>query len=118
MIRKKEFGFSLIELIVVIAIMAVLAGIILPVVMDLRTTSGLASQQRNIQLWNQIYSEACSAKQDLASVGDWNTISNDLAAGVTANVGDKAVTFACPKPPFINAGEPTFVPGKGITAAP
>jgi prepilin-type N-terminal cleavage/methylation domain-containing protein len=114
----KRRGFSLVELIVVIVVLAVIAGIIIPVMYDMVDKSRVASQAKNISAWNEMYASACAASSDFASKAEWNTVSNDLAAGVTAQVGNQAVTFACQKPQFINAGEPTFVPGKGITAAP
>jgi prepilin-type N-terminal cleavage/methylation domain-containing protein len=117
-LSKVNKGFSLVELIVVIAIIGIIAGVIIPIVSNVRDASQLAIQSRNIQTWNQIYTNACAADSTIASVADWSEVSNSLEAGVTANVGDKAVTFACQKPQFINAGNPTFVPGKGITAAP
>lgn len=102
----------------VIALIAVVSAIIIPMIADMRDTSRTTTQARNIQIWNQTYSEACSASPELVSHATWNIISADLAAGVTVDVGNEAVTFACPVPQFINAGEPTFVPGRGITAAP
>jgi hypothetical protein len=104
--------------VVVIALIAVVSAIIIPMIADMRVTSRTMTEVRNIQLWNATYTDACTANSDLSAINSWNNISTLLAAGVTANVGNEAVTFACPVPQFINAGEPTFVPGRGITAAP
>jgi hypothetical protein len=41
-----------------------------------------------------------------------------MAAGVTADLAEGTVTFACQPPEFINEGDPTFEIGKGITAVP
>jgi len=116
--RQKEKGFSLIELIVVVSVIAVISTVILPMMMDMAGTGRIVTEQRNIQLWNGVYLDAYAVEPALAAVNDWNAISTRMAAGVTSDLGEGEVTFACQPPVFINVGDPDFVPGRGITAAP
>ncbi|MFA5257036.1 MAG: prepilin-type N-terminal cleavage/methylation domain-containing protein [Opitutales bacterium] len=119
MSSKRDSAFSLIELIVVVAVMAVMATVIITMVYDLVGTGRTSTEKRNIQLWNQSYVDAFAAgATDITSANDWGTASSRLAAGVTADLGNSNVTFACLPPVFINSGNPTFERGRGITAAP
>ena len=119
MLNTRRKAFSLVELIVVVSVIAILTAIIIPMLFDMSGTGRITTETRNVQLWNQTYTDAYAAgATGLATANDWATASSRLAAGVTADLANGTVTFACQEPEFINAGEPTFVPGRGITAVP
>ncbi len=89
-----------------------------PMMFDMAGAGRMATELRGVQLWNGTYVEAYAATPELATIGDWDTISARMAAGVTADLAEGTVTFACQPPEFINEGDPTFEIGKGITAVP
>ncbi|MBN1403114.1 MAG: type II secretion system protein [Opitutales bacterium] len=116
---SRQKAFSLVELIVVVSVIAVLAAVIIPMLFDMSGTGRITTETRNVQLWNQTYTDAyATGAPELTTANDWATASSRLAAGVTANLANGTVTFACQEPEFINVGDPTFVPGRGITAVP
>jgi prepilin-type N-terminal cleavage/methylation domain-containing protein len=110
-------GFSLIELIVVIAVIAAIALVVVPGISNFMEEAKTSSESRSIHLWNSIYQQVLAANPDFPHT-TWETASQALANGYTTNIGNLEVTYQASLPDFINPGDPTFVAGTGITAAP
>jgi prepilin-type N-terminal cleavage/methylation domain-containing protein len=78
---SKKKGFSLIELIVVIAVIAAIAAVIVPQFGNMSGAAKNAADQRNIQLWNEVYSNA------YALVGTTVDKTNGALGGMTLVTG-------------------------------
>jgi len=84
---KRNKGFSLIELIVVIAVIAAIAAVIVPQFTNITGAAKNASDQRNAQMWNEVYANVYSIASDPGATGV--TGANNLpATGTTYNSGD------------------------------
>jgi hypothetical protein len=118
---KKNCGsdraFSLVELIVIIALIAIVGGAMSIHTLGVVSASNTASDRRNVQTWNEVYTNVVAAEPSFANLS-WSDASGNLAAGVTINVGSDKLNFFAPVPQFHHSGDPSFVPGIGITHAP
>jgi len=110
-------GFSLIELIVTIAVIAILSGTIMWLLFGVRGAALAATDERNVQLWNSVYSNTIAAQTEFADL-DWSDASGQLAAGVQIAIGGAIITLKADKPAFANDADPVFEKGKGIISAP
>jgi prepilin-type N-terminal cleavage/methylation domain-containing protein len=110
-------GFSLIELIITIAIIAIVAGVSSMYLFGVLKASNNATDKRNAQMWNEIYSNVVGADPALGNLS-WNEISAELANGLNVQVGTDHMRFLAAKPAFSKGDTPTFVPGVGITKIP
>jgi prepilin-type N-terminal cleavage/methylation domain-containing protein len=125
--KMNKKGFSLIELIVVIAIIVAIAAIILPQVSSYTENARAAADQRNVQLWNQAYHNyftTASAFGGAADANDTVNIADDSAdiAAVNARVGTALTGLPANQDfniPQVNlqAGTVTFADGTGLTYA-
>jgi prepilin-type N-terminal cleavage/methylation domain-containing protein len=100
-------GFSLIELIVVIAVFAAIAAVIVPSITNFNEEARDTSADRNVQLWNQTYLEAAAA----GATGLPNALTDDTHCpeiAATADVGGTTVTFNAPAFDTVDAGTMTF----------
>ncbi|HNX05754.1 MAG TPA: prepilin-type N-terminal cleavage/methylation domain-containing protein [Opitutales bacterium] len=117
--RRDRSGFSLIELIVVVSVIAVLAGFAIWHVIGVTEASRNVADQRNVQTWNQAYSNVMAANPSFATdYPSWSDASGQLAAGVNITVDGETMTITASKPRFGGNGDPTFSPGTGITNIP
>ena len=89
-LNKKNInrGFSLVELIVVIAIMVVLAGVLVPQLMKYVTSQRQKSCRENRESILNIYAKAVYAG-DLVSSGDLNDLANNNTAGSASYTGNE-----------------------------
>jgi len=67
--KTSKKGFSLIELIVVIAVIAAIAAVIVPQFGNISGAAKASADQRNVQLWNEAYSNAYAMDQTTLSHG-------------------------------------------------
>jgi type IV pilus assembly protein PilA len=65
--QRSKKGFSLIELIVVIAVIAAIAAVIVPQFGNMSSAAKNAADMRNVQLWNETYSNAYALVGDTAA---------------------------------------------------
>jgi len=115
--RASNKAFSLIELIVVISIIAIVAGALTIHTLGVVGASNKASDKRNAQMWNEVYTNVVAVEPSFSNLS-WSDASSNLAAGVAINVGSDKMNFYAPKPSFHSSGDPTFIAGIGITNVP
>ena len=65
--QRSKKGFSLIELIVVIAVIAAIAAVIVPQFSSMSEAARNATDQRNVQLWNEAYVNAFAVADDVTA---------------------------------------------------
>lgn len=116
-LKQSSSGFSLIELIVIIAVIGSIVTIAISAISNFEENARKASDMRNIQLWNNTYLHALAADPDFPD-DNWQVASAALSNGFTAELGPISMNYQAPKPDFTHPGDPTFLPGTGITAAP
>lgn len=94
-LRKSKIGFTLIELIVVIAILAVLAAILVPVMIVYLNNARAQQEESNARA---AYSSACSAYTICSSKGEvfdeaiYNLDTDSIVIETKRLLGDTAVT--------------------------
>jgi prepilin-type N-terminal cleavage/methylation domain-containing protein len=104
---SKKKGFSLIELIVVIAVIAAIAAVIVPQFSNISGAAKNSSDQRNVQLWNEVYSNVYAINGDTTYAGTYVTGNFPTAAdgsqgtncaeiNYTVNVSGTAMKFYAP----------------------
>ncbi len=116
MLRKSpKAGFSLVELIIVIAVIAALGSVIIPAISRLDGTAHRVSVNRSVQLWNSAYLQAAAGNADYAAVPDWETASTRLISGVEIRARDNLIVMVkAPVPEFADGERPEFTPGLGL----
>lgn len=120
-------GFSLIELIVVIAVIAAIAAVIVPSIGNMSGAAKNASDQRNVQLWNEMYSNAYAMVSGGVPTG-WTKVTDTMptaTASGKSNIADLNVVYTMADgtnmsfnaPGFAIAGNSTltFTVGSGLT---
>lgn len=127
---SKKKGFSLIELIVVIAVIAAIAAVIVPQFSNISGAAKNSADQRNVQLWNEVYANAYAVIG--TETGNANNITmvnwpaaNSTSATVTnidvsylaGGTGGSAMNFNAPGFTLVGsqANKYGFTIGKGIT---
>jgi prepilin-type N-terminal cleavage/methylation domain-containing protein len=120
--QRSSRAFSLIELIVVVAVLASIAAVIAWRTYGVVDASAIVSEKRSIQLWNTSYQSVVSSGyvEDGIPFGDldWTHASTDLSAGVWIQSGEASMFIQVDLPDFRYNGLPDFTPGKGIVAPP
>jgi|GEM_PF-5961318 prepilin-type N-terminal cleavage/methylation domain-containing protein len=86
--QRSKKGFSLIELIVVIAVIAAIAAVIVPQFSSMSEAARIATDRRNVQLWNEAYVNAYAVKDDLVS---GSTLAPSLTG--TNKISDISITY-------------------------
>jgi len=114
---RSKLAFSLIELIIVIALIAIFASVSTWYVYGVLKASKVTIDNQNVQLWNTVYSNTIAAQPEFADL-DWSDASGQLAAGVQIAIGGTVFTMKADKPAFANDADPVFEKGKGIISAP
>lgn len=112
-------GFSLIELIVVIAVIAAIAAVIVPSISNFSNEAKITADNRNVQLWQQVYLEGRAAGATWTNTAPAATIAKDaevpaLTGSTKVGVGGTTVNFNAPKFTFA-AGSGTFTAADGLT---
>lgn len=111
-------GFSLIELIVVIAVIAALSVVMVPAISSFTDITADTTEQRTIQVWNNIYLQAVAAVPSFGENDNWAQVSQQLATGVSTTIGSQQLTYQASVPSFRQAGDPDFEAGRGIISPP
>lgn len=88
--QRSKKGFSLIELIVVIAVIAAIAAVIVPQFTNISGAAKNAADQRNVQLWNEVYANAYAISGGAGGTAPTNgtlpTNVNAVAGGSVPNI--------------------------------
>ncbi|MEM7145499.1 MAG: prepilin-type N-terminal cleavage/methylation domain-containing protein [Verrucomicrobiota bacterium] len=88
---NKKAGFSLVELLVVIAVIGIIAAIAVPQISKINESASQATAQRNAQNLTSVYASALAAGHDFA--GGATDISNTIDAIVTGTTITAAGAF-------------------------
>jgi prepilin-type N-terminal cleavage/methylation domain-containing protein len=123
---SKKKGFSLIELIVVIAVIAAIAAVIVPQFSNISGAAKNSSDQRNVQLWNEVYANAYALNGDGAYTAT-GSLPNAAITGSTSttvsaidysvSVSGTIMKFSAPSFTFVGsqATAYSFSVGNGFT---
>jgi prepilin-type N-terminal cleavage/methylation domain-containing protein len=90
--QRSKKGFSLIELIVVIAVIAAIAAVIVPQFGNMSGAAKNAADQRNVQLWNEVYSNAYAMTSGGNTTG--MTITTPIPATIAASYAKNSLVPA------------------------
>jgi type IV pilus assembly protein PilA len=90
--KTAQAGFSLVEMLVVIAIIGIIAAIAIPNIGNINASAKVATAQRNAQQIASIYNAAV--------VAGYATVAANVAAAVTAIASDAGVTIPDDGGPF------------------
>jgi len=113
--QASKAGFSLIELIVVIAVIAAIGSVIVPAISRMDGAARRVSLNRTIQLWNGAYLQAAAGDEEFAAISDWEVVSSRLNDGVSIRARDELiVTVKATVPEFLDGERPEFTPGLGL----
>lgn len=113
-IKKVQQGFTLVEMIVVVAIIGVLAGFLVPAFKDMDNPSKaqamLSTAERAAQIWRQV-TKACAVSSTIASnpIPDAGKTVSDVIFGGSANVASGYTTCYAQAQvkPLAEAAEPS-----------
>lgn len=83
--KAAKAGFSLVEMLVVIAIIGIIAAIAIPNIGNINAASKEAAAQRNAQQVASTYNAAVSAGAPVSA--DLDTAFNDIQTGITVSGG-------------------------------
>jgi prepilin-type N-terminal cleavage/methylation domain-containing protein len=117
---ERTKAFSLVELTVALAVIAIVAGITSLQIFGMIGASRKASDKQNVSVWNAAYSNAFAAQTILMSTyTTWDSASEALAKGVQAPYyNDFDAVIRAPVPEFhdkrITTDYAPFVVGQGI----
>jgi len=89
-------GFSLVELLIVIAVIGIIAAIAIPSISSVTTSSQVARAQRNAQTLASTYSAAIAAGSTNAGADLTNAVQNLVAGTVTGSGNFSTNVFAVP----------------------
>ena len=84
---SRKSGFSLVEMLVVIAIIGIIAAIAIPNIGNLNQSAKDATAKRNAQTVASVLNAAVAAGADLSSLTDATSIINMAVAGVKPSTG-------------------------------
>ncbi len=117
--QRSKKGFSLIELIVVIAVIAAIAAVIVPQFGNISGAARQSADQRNIQLWNEAYSNAYAMDQSTIVTGYTLPTAldgtNAPVLNVQYNVSGQLMNFYAEGFSLKGTGTLKFVPGEGVS---
>jgi len=118
---SKKKGFSLIELIVVIAVIAAIAAVIVPQFSNISGAAKNATDKRNVQMWNEVYSNAYALDSDNAYSSGISALSASTSSvpviSNSMNVSGAMMNFYAPSFSFVGTAKTnySFVSGKGFS---
>lgn len=91
--NRLRYGFSLVELLTVIAVVGILAAIVLPTLSRVFESAEENGFKRNAQNIAQVYNSARMAGASLPDGSDLDAVIQSLAQGVTGKGSLSSVTF-------------------------
>ena len=80
--KVKAAGFSLVELLVVIAVIGIMAAIAIPMISNINANATTAKNKRNAQNVASVYGAATAAGADLSAAATAGAVIDALQAGV------------------------------------